>query len=61
MANTDSKKVMQGTVTASKKDSTLVTVVGTEKSKHMVTGKEYKVTKTLSENLIKTGHATLKK
>lgn len=58
MANTSNK---EKTVTPSKKDATIISVYGTEKSKYMATGKEYKVTKSHSENLVRTGHATLKK
>lgn len=57
----ESKSVIKGQVTPTKKDVTMVTVIGTEKSKYMITGKEYKVTKSHSENLVRTGHATLKK
>lgn len=37
-----------------------VLIVGTEKAKHLITGKTYKVTHVLAKTLINSGAATLK-
>ena len=39
----------------------MVKVVGTEKSKHLETGKVFEVSEQLAETLIKKGHATKSK
>lgn len=59
----ESKKVTTKDVVkkATTKNDNIVTVVGTEKSKTMVTGKEYKVSETLANTVIEKGFATLKK
>ncbi len=38
-----------------------VTVIGTEKSKYLVTGKEYQVHPVMAEKLVKKGAVTIKK
>lgn len=38
-----------------------VTVIGTEKSKYLVTGREYVVHPIMAEKLVKNGAATIKK
>ena len=39
----------------------MVTIVGTKASKHLVTDKEYEVESAIAADLIRKGHATLKK
>ena len=39
----------------------IVTVIGTEKSKYMKTGKEYQVSRDLAKTLVKNGQANYKK
>lgn len=36
----------------------MIIVFGTEKAKHLITGKKYSVTEKLAETLIKSGQAT---